>query len=58
MPISLLLTYKFVQVQSRLHCDRQTLAGLLQALAQQAGTPSLNESVILQLLEEILSSIR
>jgi hypothetical protein len=52
--VNALLTYKGVQVQSRLHCDQQTLAGLLQALAQQAGAPSLNESIALQLLEEIL----
>jgi Flp pilus assembly protein TadD len=58
------LTVKFLCVMELLHCNRETLLDILQALAQQANFYVLDTEAILTLLEmiernpELLSSIR
>jgi Flp pilus assembly protein TadD len=58
------LTVKLLYAMKLLHCNKETLFGILQALAQQASFPALNNETVLTLLEmiesnpELLSSIR
>ncbi|WP_413171640.1 tetratricopeptide repeat protein [Anabaena azotica] len=58
------VTVKFFYVMGLLHCNKQTLISILQALAQQANLSALNNKTALTLLEmiennpELLSSIR
>ncbi|MEI6444082.1 MAG: tetratricopeptide repeat protein, partial [Nostocales cyanobacterium ELA583] len=55
---------KALYVINLLHCDKQTLVSILQALAQQANFPELNTETALAMLEqietnpELLSSIQ
>ncbi|MTJ23301.1 tetratricopeptide repeat protein, partial [Dolichospermum sp. UHCC 0352] len=58
------VTVKSLYITGLLHCNIETLFGILQVLAQQANLPELNNETALTLLEriennpELLSSIR
>jgi hypothetical protein len=58
------LTVKMLHIMKLLHCNKETLLGVLQFLAQQAELPAFNTEVALAMLErlesnpELLSDIR